>query len=72
MCEQLLDAWVENVAIARNQCESWELKLQNQVERVDKTKAELTTVEELMMEKNVVVDSSLTQLQALDSALATL
>ena len=71
ICEQLVGSCAENVAVAHTQLESWELEMKTRREQVSKSHAELTAAEQLYREKSRILDASLSQLQALDLALAS-
>ena len=72
MFEPLVDSWVENVAFAYSQLQSWELKLERQRERVVKTKNELTAIDINSKEKARMLEDSLASLQALSNVLGSL
>ncbi|KAG0595200.1 hypothetical protein M758_UG148500 [Ceratodon purpureus] len=71
-CDELVEAWVQNVGVAYARLESWELKQNQQKERVASVLAELNAAENLQKQKQAILDNSLRHLQALDAWLAIL
>ena len=72
MSELLVNSWMDNVAVAAKQVESWEVKINLQKERLENTMWELASAEDVLREKVEVLDESLTHLHALAGFLATL
>ena len=70
--EDLVEGWIQDVAVAYAQLESWELKKIKQNERVATLTAELKAADELQKSKQAILDKSLKNLQALEAWLATL
>ena len=69
MCEQLVDSWLENVAVAYSQLETSEGNLKTQKNRVAETSEELTAAEDILKEKLEMLDMMLKQLDSLAAVL---
>ncbi|KAG0599762.1 hypothetical protein M758_12G176500 [Ceratodon purpureus] len=72
LCETLVNSWYKNLEIANARLDIWEFKLKRQNERIAKLTSELTGAELTYGDKRIILENSLTNIQAVADILEEL